>query len=274
MSLVQRIKLNCFLDVLPDSWLDEDAILNGNLTSISAKVTLDLNDPFLLVDIRQPNEIRRTRRIGGEFKRRVNKDLTQRYNISNDEAYDLLKENHQNKVRSTIGQLSIEHSMPALRLQSPYVSSHLQKLPYLGITHTTTSIKLNSQSKKPAPSIAPVFTSMSIKKSASPKSRPARRRPIAAKISKLFSTPPKISLSWTAATLSFSSTPKNTPLSCPTSAWEVASSTTTAAKAPTTNHVQSTTSVRLRYSCRKTDHHFGISELWTLEKQCRRYITG
>lgn len=107
--------------------------MNGNLTSISAKVTLDLNDPFLLVDIRQPNEIRRTRRIGGEFKRRVNKDLTQRYNISNDEAYDLLKENHQNKVRSTIGQLNIEHSMPALRLQTPYVSILMIQVALVGL---------------------------------------------------------------------------------------------------------------------------------------------
>lgn len=121
----KRVKIDQFLDSLPDSWLDEEAIFNGNLTSISAKVTLDLNDPYLLVDIRQPNEIRRTRKIGGEFKRRVNKDLTQRYNISNDEAYDLLKENHQNKVRSTIGQLNIEHSMPALRLQSPYYKTKL-----------------------------------------------------------------------------------------------------------------------------------------------------
>ena len=75
-----------------------------------------------MIDIRQPSEVRPTRRIGGEFKRRVNKDLTQRYNISNDEAYDLLKGNMQNKVRSAIGQLEIEHTMPALRLQSPYVS--------------------------------------------------------------------------------------------------------------------------------------------------------
>lgn len=108
---------------MPSNWLDVDDICEGNL-HLSSKVTLDLNDPYLLVDIRQPNEIRRTRRIGGEFKRRVNKSLMQRYNISNDEAYDLLKENKQSKVRSTIGQLTIEHSMPALRLQTPYVRIH------------------------------------------------------------------------------------------------------------------------------------------------------
>ncbi|KAI5804466.1 hypothetical protein EDC01DRAFT_421124 [Geopyxis carbonaria] len=114
-----------YLDCLPRSWLDEEAIYEGDLSKLAGKIILDLNDPHLLVDVRQPNEVRRTRRIGGEFKRRVNRDLTQRYNISNDEAYDLLKENHQNKVRSTIGQLNIEHALPALRLQSPYYKTKL-----------------------------------------------------------------------------------------------------------------------------------------------------
>ncbi|KAK6355070.1 hypothetical protein TWF696_004195 [Orbilia brochopaga] len=92
------------------------------------KAVLDLNDPFLLVDVRKSDDLRRVRRIGGEFiRQKINKDLTQRYNISNDEAYDLLKENHQSKVRSTIGNLEIEHTMPAVRLQTPYYKTQLQK---------------------------------------------------------------------------------------------------------------------------------------------------
>lgn len=166
--------------------------MNGNLTSISARVTLDLNDPYLLVDIRQPNEIRRTRKIGGEFKRRVNKDLTQRYNISNDEAYDLLKENHQNKVRSTIGQLNIEHSMPALRLQTPYVSFTVLIFVYIGLL-TRPSTKPNCPSKKPALSTALAFIFTSTKKSVSPKLKPARRRHTVAKISRRFSARPRTS---------------------------------------------------------------------------------
>jgi len=122
----QRRRLEpMYLDVMPDSWIDEEAIFEGDLSKICSKVVLDLNDPHLLVDIRQPDQIRRTRRIGGEFKRRLNKDITHKYNISNDEAYDLLKENHQNRVRSTIGQLNIEHTLPALRMQSPYYKTKL-----------------------------------------------------------------------------------------------------------------------------------------------------
>ncbi|KAF8455518.1 hypothetical protein BGX38DRAFT_1249132 [Terfezia claveryi] len=117
--------LHSYLKDLPADWLDVEDICDGNL-HLSAKVTLDLNDPYLLVDVRQPHEIQRARRIGGDVKRRtVNKTLLQRYNISNDEAYDLLKENKQSKVRSTIGQLAIEHSMPALRLQTPYYKTRL-----------------------------------------------------------------------------------------------------------------------------------------------------
>lgn len=51
--------------------------------------------------------------------------MFQRYNISNDEAYDALKENHQNKVRSTLSEMEIVHALPALRLQTPYYKTRL-----------------------------------------------------------------------------------------------------------------------------------------------------
>ncbi|KAK6361413.1 hypothetical protein TWF730_005143 [Orbilia blumenaviensis] len=92
------------------------------------KVELDPNDPYLLLDVRKSDDTRKARKIGGEFiRQKIKKDLTQRYNISNDEAYDLLKENHQSKVRSTIGNLEIEHTMPAVRLQTPYYKTVLGK---------------------------------------------------------------------------------------------------------------------------------------------------
>ncbi|RPB09738.1 hypothetical protein P167DRAFT_607773 [Morchella conica CCBAS932] len=122
--LMKSLKNN-FIDNLPDSWLDEKAIFEGNLTSICAKVTLDLNDPRLLIDIHQPNDTSHARRIGGEFRRRVKKDFTQRYNISNDEAYDLLNKITQRRVRSTLGQLEIEHSLPALKFQTPFYKEKL-----------------------------------------------------------------------------------------------------------------------------------------------------
>lgn len=87
------------------------------------KVVLDLNDPFLLVDIQQPSQSNK-RLLNGTFKHggtgNLSKSLTQRFNISNDEAYEALKENHQNKVRALIGNITVEHSLPALKLQWPY----------------------------------------------------------------------------------------------------------------------------------------------------------
>ena len=98
----------------------EDATLK-----ISKKITLDLNDSQLLLDNIHPDIPRNTlgrfdaRKAGrGAFA----KSLSQRYNVSNDEAYDLLKENHQNKVRSMLGNVTLEHSLPAVRLQWPLVS--------------------------------------------------------------------------------------------------------------------------------------------------------
>ncbi|KAH0556266.1 hypothetical protein GP486_005809 [Trichoglossum hirsutum] len=96
---------------------------------IAKSVVLDLNDPKLLVDIHQSQGTsRRARQYGGILKRRLSgsrtKDLSRRYNISNDVAYEQLKEN-QSKVRSTIGNLTVEHSMPALRLQYPYYKTKL-----------------------------------------------------------------------------------------------------------------------------------------------------
>lgn len=92
---------------------------------LARKIILDLNDPQLLIDIQQPNaEQNKPRKVGADFRRDVkgslSKSIFQRYNISNDEAYDALKENHQHKVRSTLGHMAVEHGMPALKLQYPF----------------------------------------------------------------------------------------------------------------------------------------------------------
>ncbi|KAE8450590.1 hypothetical protein EG329_005934 [Mollisiaceae sp. DMI_Dod_QoI] len=90
------------------------------------RVVLDLNDPHLLVDIQEPNPATKRQRLSmkGNFRGVGNgsfaSTLSARFNISNDEAYDALKENHQSKVRATLGNISVEHSLPAQKLQWPY----------------------------------------------------------------------------------------------------------------------------------------------------------
>ncbi|CAI4218618.1 unnamed protein product [Parascedosporium putredinis] len=52
-----------------------------------------------------------------------------RFNISNDEAYELLKEAHQDKVRATIGNIMVDHGLPALRLAWPYYKTRVAERP-------------------------------------------------------------------------------------------------------------------------------------------------
>jgi hypothetical protein len=89
---------------------------------LSRKVILDLNDPQLLLEEVSP-EAARAKVQSGDLSRgskTVNDLLQERFNHSNDAEYDLLKQNHQHKIRSTLGNMSVEHSVPALRLQYPY----------------------------------------------------------------------------------------------------------------------------------------------------------
>jgi transcription initiation factor TFIID subunit 1 len=98
---------------------EDDAIFDGNLPT---KLNLDLNDPNLLF-IDQPDKS--TAKSQSLTIPTNEKFLLSKFNISNDKNYDLLKENYHSKVRSTIGNLNVEHSMPAIRLQSPYYKVRL-----------------------------------------------------------------------------------------------------------------------------------------------------
>lgn len=95
---------------------------------LARKVVLDLNDPGLLVEEVDPEAVKSRARVGEKTNTAVKtvKDrLLQRFKTSNDAEYDLLKQNHQHKVRGQLTHLNIEHSVPALRLQYPYFQVRL-----------------------------------------------------------------------------------------------------------------------------------------------------
>ena len=99
---------------------------------IAKRVTIDLNDPKILVDELRGDTVANkpkhaAPRTRDEVDLNLTRRLTQRYNISNDQAYDMLKQNHQNKIRSTLGNVTLEHALPALRLQWPYYKTELAK---------------------------------------------------------------------------------------------------------------------------------------------------
>lgn len=107
------------------SWSAQAKVGDGEITLLGEKrgFSLDLNDDKLLFLQRSQTKKRKlTAR-----KSVPSGGLLRRYNISNDRAYDMLKENYQSKIRSTIGNLNIDHSLVALRLQSPHYKVRLSK---------------------------------------------------------------------------------------------------------------------------------------------------
>ncbi|KAF2752246.1 hypothetical protein M011DRAFT_463711 [Sporormia fimetaria CBS 119925] len=111
------------------SWENPESLTE----QISKKIILDMNDPHLLLDVHQKGteELKKPRPTALGLKRDNRGSLAnpmfKRYNISNDEAYDALKENNQQKVRSTLSHMNVEHSLPALKLQYPFYKVNLSE---------------------------------------------------------------------------------------------------------------------------------------------------
>ncbi|KAB2576289.1 putative transcription initiation factor TFIID 111 kDa subunit [Lasiodiplodia hormozganensis] len=110
--------LPIFQDSFPN--LEEPETATAKL---ARKVAINLNDPELLIDIQQPDSTRKKFRTH-DFRRDVSGSLTkslfQKFNISNDESYDILKHNNREKVRNITNLNSLEHSLPAVKLQYPF----------------------------------------------------------------------------------------------------------------------------------------------------------
>ncbi|KAE9964663.1 hypothetical protein BLS_008150 [Venturia inaequalis] len=97
------------------------------LTAKLAKhIPLDLNDSRLLIDT-QPNLIPIKSRPAGVNRRGESNSTTstaihKKFNFSNDDEYDRLKEH---SIRGAIGNITVEHSYPAIRLQWPFYKAKL-----------------------------------------------------------------------------------------------------------------------------------------------------
>lgn len=90
-------------------------------------IHLDVTDPHLLIEPEAITAALRAHLGEPATKRPANfaKAITKRFNMSNDEAYDLLKENHQSKVRGNLSLITVEHSLPADRLCWPFYKTKL-----------------------------------------------------------------------------------------------------------------------------------------------------
>lgn len=124
---------------------DEDGFFEGVLNRSKNKVTLDMNDSRMLftTNMQSSNQAMPSQRVIAQTPSTI-KTFQNRYNISNDRAYDLLKENYQSKVRSMVGNLNIDHSMVALRLQSPHYKVKLSKAQMRSYHRPTFVVKPNT----------------------------------------------------------------------------------------------------------------------------------
>ncbi|CAK7268513.1 hypothetical protein SEPCBS119000_003100 [Sporothrix epigloea] len=93
-------------------------------TSRAAKrVYLDMADYRLLLDDGDDGHDPKRAKLAAQKRLpngRLVRDLASRFNYSNDQAYEQLKENHQHRVRAQHSNVQVEHSLPALKLLWPY----------------------------------------------------------------------------------------------------------------------------------------------------------
>lgn len=101
---------------------DDEDIFNGNISADTLQ--LNMNDPNLLF---VPAPKRKDNAKSKAVIPSDNKLLQMKFNISNDKAYEIFTNNYNAKVRSQLSNLNIEHSVPALRLQTPYYKIKLTK---------------------------------------------------------------------------------------------------------------------------------------------------
>ncbi|KAI1271803.1 hypothetical protein F5Y07DRAFT_381918 [Xylaria sp. FL0933] len=100
----------------------------------SKRVRLDPNDPYLLLEDIQSARPAKRQKLEEKTKRmasgQLRRDVMRHFNISNDDAYDALKNNHKSKVRATLSSVGVEHSLPALKLTFPFYRTKLDGQPW------------------------------------------------------------------------------------------------------------------------------------------------
>lgn len=100
----------------------------------SKRVRLNPSDPYLLLEDVQSARPSKRQKLEEKTKRmasgQLRRDVMRHFNISNDDAYDALKNNHKSKVRATLSSVGVEHSLPALKLTFPFYRMKLDGQPW------------------------------------------------------------------------------------------------------------------------------------------------
>lgn len=125
----EKLFFNKLDDTRTDWNWNEDDLVDAKL-KLSKKAELDMNDEklLLLLDDGRDAKSRKLNKVISTNLPINEKTILQKFNISNDEAYNILRRTHQPKVRATISNLNIEHSQPAVKLQSPFYKVNPSRL--------------------------------------------------------------------------------------------------------------------------------------------------
>ncbi|KAI0095198.1 atypical/TAF1 protein kinase [Irpex rosettiformis] len=83
---------------------------------------LELNEEDVLQDERHTADLRPKKRLRTE-----NAPIKDKFNIANDQFYEVSKDGGRHRVRQTFGQLVVEHAYPAQKLQLPFYKTRLSK---------------------------------------------------------------------------------------------------------------------------------------------------
>lgn len=114
-----------------------------------------------IVPEEKPAEFARPRK-----RLRTDTQVKDKYNLSNDQYYEVSKEGGRHRVRQTFGQLVVEHAYPAQKLQLPFVSSIItyRKLPIDFATVQNPPLQTGSSILPPSRSAVPFERRNSIPK--------------------------------------------------------------------------------------------------------------
>lgn len=118
----------------------------------------------------------------GRPKKRMRTDLQpkDRFNVSNDQYYEVSKDGGRHRVRQTFGTLVVEHAYPAQKLQLPFVRIPLMYSRKPGRSHAiiSPSSRHVCQNKKPVPSTGLQYNFLPTSNYGSPKFALLRKRRI------------------------------------------------------------------------------------------------
>ncbi|KAI9595620.1 hypothetical protein BDF19DRAFT_441045 [Syncephalis fuscata] len=99
------------------------AVLRHNI-----HVEFNMNDPHMLFEVVDEDTlVNKRRRTAKDNQPFMSTEMPSDLNLSNDKYYEVSREARLQRVRQTFGQLIVQHTLPAIKLQLPYYKIRMSK---------------------------------------------------------------------------------------------------------------------------------------------------